>query len=97
MADSEDRLLSVSDVARLLTVTEPTVREWIKAGKLEAHRAGARFWRIRQSKVDRMLSAQTGGGPVSTSGPRPRSAEQARDLLSSLVTAPVPERGDGDR
>jgi excisionase family DNA binding protein len=49
MADSEDRLLSVGEVSRILSVTEPTVREWIKDGKLNAHRAGARFWRIRQS------------------------------------------------
>ena len=48
-------MLSVADVAKLLSVTEPTVREWIKEGKLKAHRAGARFWRIRQSEVDRML------------------------------------------
>jgi len=93
VVDSEDRLLSVSDVAAMLSVTEPTVREWIKAGKLEARRAGARFWRIRQSEVDRMLSAQASTRPASTPGPRPRSAEQARDLLSSLITGPVREHG----
>ena len=58
MADTEDRLFSVADVAKLLSVTEPTVREWIKEGKLQAHRAGARFWRIRQSEVNRMLAEQ---------------------------------------
>ena len=64
MADDEDRLLSVADVARLLSVTEPTVREWIKEGKLKAHRAGARFWRIRQSEVDRMLGQQASTKPT---------------------------------
>ena len=29
MADSEDRLLSVAEVATLLSVTEPTIREWM--------------------------------------------------------------------
>ena len=70
MADSEDRLLSVADVSKLLGVTEPTVREWIKEGKLKAHRAGARFWRIRQSEVDRMLSDQASTTPSSLAGGR---------------------------
>ena len=72
MADSEDRLLSVAEVSRLLSVTEPTVREWIKDGKLKAHRAGARFWRIRQSEVDRMLSEQASNRPS-------RASAAARD------------------
>jgi excisionase family DNA binding protein len=93
MADSEDRLLSVAEVARLLSVTEPTVREWIKEGKLQAHRAGARFWRIRESVVDRMLAEQASNRPAPpSSGPRPAAAEQARDLISSLITNP--ERRD---
>jgi excisionase family DNA binding protein len=93
MPDQEDRLLSVAEVAQLLSVTEPTVREWIKDGKLQAHRAGARFWRIRQSEVDRMLSEQASNRPPAPrSGPRPAAGEQARDLISSLITNP--ERGD---
>lgn len=92
MADSEDRLLSVAEVSRLLSVTEPTVREWIKEGKLKAHRAGARFWRIRQSEVDRMLSEQASNRPPAPGGPRPPAAEQARDLISSLITNPERDR-----
>jgi excisionase family DNA binding protein len=89
MAESEDRLLSVAEVSRLLSVTEPTVREWIKDGKLKAHRAGARFWRIRQSEVDRMLSEQASTRPSPPAGGRrPGPAAQARDLLSSLITNP---------
>ena len=89
MVESDDRLLSVADVARILSVTEPTVREWIKEGKLKAHRAGARFWRIRQSEVDRMLGEQASNKPsTQAGGRRPGPAEQARDLLSSLITNP---------
>jgi excisionase family DNA binding protein len=90
MADDEDPLLSVADVARLLGVTGQTVREWIKDDKLRAHRAGARFWRIRKSEVDRMLSEQS-NRPPERSGPRPAAGREARDLLSSLITNP--ERG----
>jgi len=96
MADSEDRLLSVAEVSRLLSVTEPTVREWIKDGKLQAHRAGARFWRIRQSEVDRMLGEQASNRPAGPSGgPRPPAAEPARDLISSLITNPEGSRDAG--
>jgi excisionase family DNA binding protein len=96
MADSEDRLLSVAEVSRLLSVTEPTVREWIKDGKLKAHRAGPRFWRIRQSEVDRMLSEQASNRPSAPGGgPRPPAAEQARDLISSLITNPERSRDAG--
>ena len=90
----DDPLLSVADVARLLSVTEPTVRVWIKEGKLRARRAGARFWRIRQSEVDRMLSEQVSHRPGSSSDRRPLAAAQARDLLSSLITSR--ERGGED-
>lgn len=95
MPDDQDPLLSVADVARLLSITEPTVREWIKDGKLRAHRAGARFWRIRQSEVDRMLAEQASHRPSPPSGPRPAAGREARDLLSSLITNPQPE-GGGD-
>jgi excisionase family DNA binding protein len=89
MANGDDRLLSVADVAQLLSVSEPTVREWIKDGKLRAHRAGARFWRIRQSEVDRMLGQQVSNRELSPrSGLRPAPGEQARDLISSLITNP---------
>lgn len=87
MSDAaDDRLLSVADVARLLSVTEPTIRAWIKDDRLRAQRAGARFWRIRQSEVDRMLSEQAASESLPSSGRRPLTAPQARDLLSSLIT-----------
>jgi excisionase family DNA binding protein len=92
---ADDRLLSVADVARLLSVTEPTVRAWIKQRKLGAQRAGARFWRIRQSDVDRMLSTQTRDQPSPSPRRRAPTAPQARDLLSSLITTPDPG-GDSD-
>ena len=93
MADDESLLLSVADVARLLGVTQPTVREWIKDGKLQAYRAGARFWRIRRSEVDRMLSEQASNRPPERSGPRLAAGREARDLLSSLITNPQVEHG----
>lgn len=48
--------LSVEDVARELSVTPPTVREWIHAGALKAAQVGAggkksRAWRITRADL----------------------------------------------
>jgi excisionase family DNA binding protein len=51
-----DKLLTVPEVAEQLTVTEETVRRWLRSGQLAgvllSRRAG---WRIRQDSVDRLL------------------------------------------
>jgi len=51
-----ERLLTVTEVAELLGVTEETVRRWLRDGRLEgvllSRRAG---WRVRSEAVDRML------------------------------------------
>jgi excisionase family DNA binding protein len=95
MVDDEDRLLSVAQVAATLSVTEQTVRMWIRDGKLQAQRAGGRFWRIRQSEVDRMLSGADRPAQAQAGGTRPLSGQQARNLISSLVIG-AKEPDDGD-
>jgi excisionase family DNA binding protein len=53
-----DTLLTVPEVADQLSVTEETVRRWLRDGKLEGARLSRRAgWRIRQSSVDSMLEA----------------------------------------
>jgi hypothetical protein len=64
-----------------------------QGGELRAQRAGARFWRIRQSEVDRVLSEQD--RPAHNPGGRPSTAAPARDLLSSLIANPEQGRGSG--
>lgn len=53
-----DKLLTVPEVAEQLSVTEETVRRWLRSGQLAgvllSRRAG---WRIRQNSVDQLLEA----------------------------------------
>ena len=57
-----EKMLTVSDVAQLFEVTPYTVREWLKAGKLE----GAKLvpfggqWRIPHSAVVAFANKQYG-------------------------------------
>ncbi|MDQ3656085.1 MAG: helix-turn-helix domain-containing protein [Chloroflexota bacterium] len=51
-----DKLLTVAEVAEQLSVTEETVRRWLRDGRLEGVRLSRRAgWRIRQSSVDELL------------------------------------------
>jgi excisionase family DNA binding protein len=49
-------LMTVTEIAAHCGVTEPTVRDWIKAGYLPAHRPGAgRIYRIHREDLDAFL------------------------------------------
>ena len=54
---TEDRLLTVPEVAARLRVSEYTVREWLRDRKLKGYRPGGTKagWRIREADVDRFL------------------------------------------
>ncbi len=55
----EERLLTVSEVARRLRVDETTCRRWIAGGQLPAislpHKGKRQTYRIRQSTLDTIL------------------------------------------
>ena len=53
-----DRLLTVAEVAATMRVSTMTVYRLIKAGELAALRVGKNY-RIRESDVDRYLSARS--------------------------------------
>jgi excisionase family DNA binding protein len=51
-----DDLLSVTDVAARLRVTEETVREWLRTDRLQGYNFGGRTgWRIPAREVDALL------------------------------------------
>ncbi len=56
-----ERLLTVSEVASTMRVSNMTVYRLIKAGQLGAIRVGKNY-RIRESEVDRYLKARIVGG-----------------------------------
>ncbi len=60
----DDRLLTTSQVAAMLSVSEKTVQRWADSGRLPCVRVGPRNERLfLASQVDR-LRASLGGAPV---------------------------------
>lgn len=49
--------VSIKEVADTLSVNERTIRRWISAGDLSAHRVG-RQWRISLQDIEAFLSAR---------------------------------------
>lgn len=64
---SEDRYLTVAEVAERLRVNRQTVRNWIARGQLGAVRVGTRRVRVPQAELDRFLAP----------GPRERSGKSS--------------------
>jgi excisionase family DNA binding protein len=63
---AEGKLLSVMEVAEEFSVTDQTIRNWIKAGTLKAVRIG-RDHRIRREDVDELIArAQARTTPLAT-------------------------------
>jgi excisionase family DNA binding protein len=58
MSATDDRLLSLEDVADRLQVSDQSVRRWIKAGKLAAYKPGLE-WRIRPSALEDFLETHS--------------------------------------
>ena len=54
MEDSTEKWVSLEEVAEHLSVSQDSIREWIKKGKLPFYKAG-RLYRFRLSEVDAWL------------------------------------------
>jgi excisionase family DNA binding protein len=53
-----EEFLTVPDVAKMLAVSEETVRRWLRDGRLDGVMIGRRAgWRIRPESVTKMLEA----------------------------------------
>ncbi len=50
---TEDKFLTIKEVAEILRVSGRSVNRYIKAGKLKASRIGQ--WRIKQSDIDKFI------------------------------------------
>jgi excisionase family DNA binding protein len=58
VAMAEERLLTVEEVAERLQVSEWTIRDWLRSGRLKGSRMGGRKlgWRIRPAELDRFIT-----------------------------------------
>lgn len=52
------QLLTITDVARLLLVSERTVYRLVGSGQLPGFKPGGGAWRFRKSDVDRWMDEQ---------------------------------------
>jgi excisionase family DNA binding protein len=66
---TDDRLLTVNEVAELMRVSNMTIYRLIKAGEINATRVG-RSYRLRQRDVDAYLTKGTGFSAPGRSGGR---------------------------
>lgn len=54
-------LLTVSDVAARLKVSQETVREWLRTDQLAGYNLGGQAgWRVPVEEVERLLSSRRG-------------------------------------
>jgi len=52
-AKSMDKLLTLTETAQILRVSERTIMRYLKSGKLKASKLGQ--WRIKESDLERFL------------------------------------------
>lgn len=56
---TNDRLLTISEVADYCKVAELTVRRWVRTGQLRGTRMGPRFLRVKRQDLDQFLDSQS--------------------------------------
>lgn len=63
MAGEEERYLKVEEAAKRLSVTEYTVRRWLRDKKIKGSRPGGTKagWRIAESEIRRVLNGEEPG------------------------------------
>ena len=56
-----DELLTISQTASYLQLSEKTIRRLIKNRQLTASKVGNRVWRIKMTDIDEYLKSHTNG------------------------------------
>jgi excisionase family DNA binding protein len=56
VAMNKDELLTMSEAAKALGVSIPTIKRWLKDGRIPTYRLGPRFVRIRRADLARALT-----------------------------------------
>jgi excisionase family DNA binding protein len=79
MSATDDRLLSLEDVADRLQVSDQSVRRWIKAGKLAAYKPGLE-WRIKPSDLEEFLQNHSSPKVQAPLPPADAALAERRDI-----------------
>ena len=83
MDETEDPFLTVGEVADMLRLNQPTVRNTIDRGELVAVRVGPRRVRIRKSDLDRWISESAAQAAVQAAA----GNDDLRPALQRLAVA----------
>lgn len=51
---AEEKWVNLADVAEHLSVSQDTIRNWLKSGKIPTYKAGKQY-KFRLSEIDKML------------------------------------------
>lgn len=57
---TDDRWLSVDEIAAYLGIKPPTVYKWIDRKKMPAHKVG-RLWKFRAEEIDKWVKSGEAG------------------------------------
>jgi excisionase family DNA binding protein len=56
--NTEEQILTLQETAKLLKVSQATLRRWIKSGQIPAFRVGRAF-RVRLADIEKKFKKQT--------------------------------------
>jgi excisionase family DNA binding protein len=100
VVEPSDELISVAEAAKILQVSVPTVKRWLRDGRLPAYHLGPRYVRIRRADLQRVLRPLQpkvthlnerpldAGAPVHTMPPtEPLTDEQVAEALQAIKEA----------
>ncbi|MBX4187765.1 MAG: helix-turn-helix domain-containing protein [Candidatus Doudnabacteria bacterium] len=55
MAQKDDKIIGVEELAQFFGVSDQTIWRWCKSGKLPAFKIGSQ-WKVRQSDLNRIIN-----------------------------------------
>jgi len=68
MPEPEEQLLTISDVALLLKISERSVYRLVGAGKLPGFKPGGGAWRFRRADVEAWIDDEVRAGKTTPAG-----------------------------
>ena len=51
----KEKLYTIKELEKIFQVTRQAITIWIKNDKLKAHKIGGKFWRIKESDLNKFI------------------------------------------